>query len=52
MSTFNKPDWAPQVAPGSRILITGATGGLGRALVDMLLEGPDCVIGAHGNTHI
>lgn len=52
MSTFNKPDWAPQVAPGSRILITGATGGLGRALVDMLLEGPDCVIGAHGNTQV
>lgn len=33
-----------------RILITGATGGLGRSLVAMLLAGPDCVIGAHGST--
>ncbi|KIL97736.1 3-oxoacyl- acyl-carrier protein reductase [Paramagnetospirillum magnetotacticum MS-1] len=33
---------------GQRILITGATGGLGRALVAMLREASDCVIGAHG----
>lgn len=50
MSTFNRPGWTPQVSPGTRILVTGATGGLGRALVDMLLQGPDCVIGAHGNS--
>ncbi|MBI5162513.1 MAG: SDR family oxidoreductase [Magnetospirillum sp.] len=47
-SPFVRPGWVPQVPPGSRILVTGATGGLGRALVAMLLEGPDCVIGAHG----
>ena len=43
-----KPDWIPRVEPGQRILITGASGGLGQTLVNMLLEGPDCVIGAHG----
>ena len=31
-----------------RVLITGATGGLGRALVTMLSEGSECTIGAHG----
>jgi NAD(P)-dependent dehydrogenase (short-subunit alcohol dehydrogenase family) len=31
-------------------LVLGATGGLGRALVDMLVEGSDCTIGAHGDT--
>ena len=31
-------------------MVTGATGGLGRALVSMLREGPDCTIGAHGAT--
>ena len=35
-----------------RILITGATGGLGRALTAMLLAGSDCVIGAHGSSQI
>lgn len=48
MTQFNRPDWVPRVRPGSRILVTGATGGLGRALVEMLRAGPDCVIGAHG----
>lgn len=48
MTTFNRPDWIPRVPDGSRILVTGATGGLGRALVDMLLAGSDCIIGAHG----
>lgn len=48
MSEFQPPAWFPQVEPGTRILISGATGGLGRALVKMLLDGPDCVIGAHG----
>lgn len=47
-STFKRPDWTPRVEPGMRILIAGATGGLGRALVDMLLDGSDCIIGAHG----
>ncbi len=48
MNEFAKPDWLPSVAPGSRVLVTGASGGLGSALVDMLLEGSDCRIGAHG----
>jgi len=45
---FNRPDWAPRVSDGMRILVTGASGGLGRALVNMLLESSDCIIGAHG----
>ncbi len=47
-SPFIRPDWVPAVPSGSRILVTGATGGLGRALVSMLREGSDCVVGAHG----
>lgn len=49
-SVFNKPDWVPAVEAGSRILVTGATGGLGRPLVEMLVQGSDCVVGAHGHT--
>jgi len=45
---FTSPNWLPRVAPGTRILVTGASGGLGRALIQMLLAGSDCVIGAHG----
>jgi len=48
MNEFYPPDWVPRVAPGMRILVTGASGGLGRALVKMLLAGSDCVVGAHG----
>jgi len=44
------PDWIPKVDPGMRILIVGASGGLGRALTAMLLDGSKCVIGAHGAT--
>lgn len=47
-SDFLRPDWVPKLPPGHRVLVTGATGGLGQALVAMLLEGDDCVIGAHG----
>lgn len=47
----NFPGWLPQVPDGMRILITGASGGLGTSLVKMLLDGSnDCVIGAHGAT--
>jgi 3-oxoacyl-[acyl-carrier protein] reductase len=49
---FSRPDWTPRAPAGMRILVTGATGGLGSALVAMLLEGPDCVIGAHGATRL
>jgi NAD(P)-dependent dehydrogenase (short-subunit alcohol dehydrogenase family) len=44
------PDWTPKVDPGMRILIVGASGGLGRALTAMLLDGSKCVVGAHGAT--
>ena len=49
-SPFTPPDWAPAVEPGKRLLIVGASGGLGTSLVDMLLEGSDCIIGTHGST--
>ena len=51
MTDFTPPDWTPRVQSGTRVLVTGASGGLGRALVDMLLESPGCVIGVHGATH-
>ncbi|MBT3237391.1 MAG: SDR family oxidoreductase [Rhodospirillaceae bacterium] len=47
-SEFTRPDWMPQVPDGMRILVTGATGGLGRAVVAMLADGSDCIVGAHG----
>ncbi|MEX0694493.1 MAG: SDR family oxidoreductase [Rhodospirillales bacterium] len=50
MNTFSRPHWSPQIPSGMRVLVTGATGGLGTALVQMLLKGPDCTIGAHGNS--
>ncbi len=52
MTRFCPPDWSPQIPPGTRILVVGATGGLGSALIKMLLDGPDCTIGAHGNTQV
>ncbi len=48
MIPFKAPGWIPTVDPGMRVLVTGASGGLGSALVDMLLQGSDCRIGAHG----
>ncbi len=48
VNQFNRPGWVPSVPDASRVLITGASGGLGRALTAMLLEGSECVIGAHG----
>jgi 3-oxoacyl-[acyl-carrier protein] reductase len=50
LSSVELPNWQPTVDAGARILITGATGGLGTALVNMLLKGPDCLIGAHGSS--
>lgn len=44
---FPRPDWVPKVLKGSRILIAGASGGIGTAVVRMLLEGSECIIGAH-----
>lgn len=48
--TLKLPDWTPQVEPGTRILITGASGGLGQALTRMLLKASDCRIGAHSSS--
>ena len=47
-SPFVHPGWLPRVPDGMRILVAGATGGLGRALVAMLRQGSDCLVGAHG----
>ena len=53
MTPFSRPNWVPQLKPGSRVLITGATGGLGTALVNMLLAGSDnCKVGAHGGSKL
>ncbi len=51
-NVFTQPDWVPRVPVGTRILITGATGGLGRALVRMLLKGSTCMIGVHGSSQV
>lgn len=50
LSPFTPPDWVPAVEPGKRLLIVGASGGLGTALVDMLRKSSDCTIGTHGAT--
>lgn len=47
MKTPIFPDWVPQVNEGARILVVGASGGIGQAVVSLLFEGPECVIGAH-----
>ena len=44
---FCMPDWFPRVEEGSRILVVGSSGGIGQALVNMLLHGSKCMIGAH-----
>ena len=49
---FVPPDWTPRVAPGTRVLVTGATGGIGRALVAMLQRSENVVIGAHGGSQV
>ena len=47
---FVRPEWAPRIEKNKKVLVIGSSGGLGRTLVDLLLEGPDCIIGAHGAT--
>jgi len=48
MTFFEKPNWAPQVPEGSRILVVGASGGIGNAVVKMLVDGSSCIVGAQG----
>ena len=48
--SFQRPGWTPRVRTGQRILVIGASGGLGSALVRMLTDGSDCVIGAHSSS--
>ncbi|MFH1913499.1 MAG: SDR family oxidoreductase [Pseudomonadota bacterium] len=51
MSTWKEAcDWVPKVAEGSRILVVGASGGIGRALTTVLAESEGVVIGAHHGT--
>ncbi len=50
INSFTSPDWCPKLKPGQKVLITGATGGIGSALVKLLLNSEDCLIGAHGHT--
>jgi 3-oxoacyl-[acyl-carrier protein] reductase len=42
------PDWTPRPSDGARILVIGASGGLGRSVADMLLQAGNCTIGVHG----
>ena len=44
------PDWTPRPMDGSRILVVGASGGIGRTVVDMLSQAANCVVGAHRAT--
>ena len=43
----NFPEWVPKVEYGSKTLVVGASGGIGRAVINFLLKGPSCIIGAH-----
>lgn len=49
-SPFRRPDWVPRLPSGARVLVVGASGGIGRALVAMLRESDGCVIGMHGRS--
>ncbi len=48
-SPFVRPDWIPALPQGSRVLVAGASGGLGSAVIAMLRAGSDGIVGAHGN---
>lgn len=44
---FVAPAWTPRLAAGSRILIVGASGGIGRALANLLAKSPEVILGLH-----
>lgn len=47
---FTLPKWVPQVEPDSKVLIVGASGGIGQEVIHLMLKGPACVIGTHRST--
>ena len=51
-SPFVRPDWVPAVPDGMRILVIGASGGIGGAVCDLLAQASRCTIGAHGSTRM
>lgn len=42
------PSWSPRPQDGARILIIGASGGLGQSVADLLIKAENCTIGLHG----
>jgi len=44
---FSFPDWYPHLVKDSKILVVGASGGMGCALLEMVKKGPACIVGAH-----
>ncbi len=50
VNKFDHPGWLPRVLDEMRILIIGGSGGLGKALIKMLLDGSQSIVGAHGAT--
>ena len=47
---YNKPDWVPRVEKAKKVLVVGASGGLGGSLVNLLIQGSECIVGAHGSS--
>lgn len=45
------PNWTPSIPPGKRVLVVGASGGIGIALVKMLVKQKGLYIGAHFATN-
>ncbi|MEB3828461.1 SDR family NAD(P)-dependent oxidoreductase [Phormidium sp. CCY1219] len=50
MSRIEFPNWVPKLEKHQRILVTGASGGIGRVLISMLQEGSDCILGFHASS--
>jgi 3-oxoacyl-[acyl-carrier protein] reductase len=40
----------PRAAAGTKVLVAGASGGIGSAVVDSLLGSRNCLVGAHGSS--